>query len=320
MKRLALVGFIGSLALLAGCTHRSNAPVRDARSRAPVTAGASARQAVQPGGGHVVRQGETLYAISRRYGVSVQDLAAWNNLSRPEQLEVGQVLRVSRAVAPPPGAEAIPLAPSTPGAITATALPAPGVALPATELPAVKREPRGGKEAYSDEAWARLRNPGAVAEATTPPAPTATPSTPAAATTPTTTAAAPAGTGWIWPVKGEIIGTFNDATGEDAKLRNRGIDIAGAPGTPIIAAAGGEVAYAGSAVRGLGMMVIIKHDDNYLTAYAHNRAILVKEKDKVAKGQKIAELGSTDADRPKLHFELRKQGQPVDPLKYLPPL
>ena len=82
VKRLALAGLIGSLALLAGCTHRGNAPVRDARARVPVTTGSSAQQAVQPGG-HVVRQGETLYAISRRYVVSVQDLAAWNNLSRP---------------------------------------------------------------------------------------------------------------------------------------------------------------------------------------------------------------------------------------------
>jgi lipoprotein NlpD len=108
--------------------------------------------------------------------------------------------------------------------------------------------------------------------------------------------------------------------GGDGKVRNRGIDIAGAPGTPVLAAAGGKVEYVGSAVRGLGNLVIIKHNDEYLTAYAHNRVILVKERESVTKGQKIAELGSSDTDQPKLHFELRKQGVPVDPLKYLPGL
>ena len=128
----------------------------------------------------------------------------------------------------------------------------------------------------------------------------------------------------MWPVKGTIISRFDEPMGEDGKVRNRGIDIAGTPGTPILAAADGKVVYAGNAVRGLGNMVIIRHKDEYLTAYAHNRVILVKdgkdgqEGDTVIKGQKIAELGSTDADRPKLHFELRKQGVPVDPLKYLP--
>ncbi|MDR3214148.1 MAG: peptidoglycan DD-metalloendopeptidase family protein [Azoarcus sp.] len=322
MKHLALAGLLGSLALAAGCTHTGTAPVRDARPGAAVNApavNANAPAALAHAGEHVVRQGETLYAISRRYGVPVQELIAWNNLSRPEQLEVGQTLRVSPGGSARPDAETIPVTPS-PGVTVGTIPAAPS----AVELPVVKREPLGGKEAYSDEAWARLRAPGqdAAAEGTPPPATDAASAAGAAAPTAPAAppvASTPADTGWIWPVKGEIVATFSDAGG-DSKLRNRGIDIAGKPGTPILAAASGEVAYAGSAVRGLGMMIIIKHDDNYLTAYAHNRAILVKEKDKVAKGQKIAELGSTDTDRPKLHFELRKQGQPVDPLKYLPPM
>ncbi|MDR1661597.1 MAG: peptidoglycan DD-metalloendopeptidase family protein [Azoarcus sp.] len=308
VKRLALAGLAG---LFVGCAHTENAPVRDARHKAAARTPAAQTAAARPGE-HVVRQGETLYAISRRYGVSVQELAALNKLARPEQLEAGQTLKISRAHAA--DVETIPVAPLPPGA-TAVA-----------ELPVVKREPRGGKEAYSDEAWARLRSPGVAPEAAV--APAGTPAANAAARSPSTQTpaaaqppvAAQSGGNWIWPVKGEIIAAFNDSAEGGAKLRNRGIDIAGAPGTPIVAAAGGKVIYAGSAVRGMGMMLIVKHDDNYLTAYAHNRTILVKESDTVAQGQKIAELGNTDADRPKLHFELRKQGQPVDPLKYLPPL
>jgi lipoprotein NlpD len=238
-----------------------------------------------------VRRGETLYAVSRLYGVPVQDLIAWNNLSRPEQLEVGQTLRVAA-----PEVIAEPLA-------------QPSVPVEAASLPEIKREPRGGKEAWSEEAWVRLhpQMAGSV--------PTATMSTPELST-PSESGASES---WVWPLKGTIISRFGEPTGVDGKVRNRGIDIAGAPGTPILAAAGGNVAHAGN-VRGYGNMVIIKHNDEYLTAYAHNRVILVKLGDTVVKGQKIAELGNSDSDRPMLHFELRKQGTPVDPLKYLPGL
>jgi lipoprotein NlpD len=239
-----------------------------------------------------VRRGETLYAVSRLYGVPVQDLITWNNLSRPEQLEVGQTLRVTA-----PEVIAEPLA-------------QPSVPVESASLPEIKREPRGGKEAWTEEAWVRLHPQ--MAGST----PTATMSTPELSP-PSESSASES---WMWPVKGTIISRFDDPTGSDGKVRNRGIDIAGTPGTPILAAAGGKVVYAGSALRGLGNMVIIKHNDEYLTAYAHNRVILVREGDAVTKGQKIAELGSSDADRPKLHFELRKQGTPVDPLKYLPGL
>jgi lipoprotein NlpD len=220
----------------------------------------------------------------------VQTLIAWNNLARPEQLEVGQVLRVA-----PPEVTVEPLAPS-------------GVPLETVRLPDVKHEPRGGKEAWSEEAWARL-HPQAAGSV-----PAATMSTPELSPPPT-----PAASDWMWPIKGTIISRFDEPLGNDGKMRNRGVDIAGTPGTPILAAAGGSVAYAGS-VRGYGNMVIIKHNDEYLTAYAHNRVILVQTGNAVTKGQKIAELGSSDTDSPRLHFELRKQGTPVDPLKYLPGL
>ena len=116
---------------------------------------------------------------------------------------------------------------------------------------------------------------------------------------------------WIWPTPGKVIETFDDP-------RNKGIDIAGNEGAPVQAAADGEVVYVGSAVRGYGNLVIVRHSDDFITAYAHNRKVLVAEKQSVKRGQPIAELGRSDADRPKLHFEIRHQGKPVDPLKYLP--
>ena len=118
---------------------------------------------------------------------------------------------------------------------------------------------------------------------------------------------------WVWPAKGKIVGTFSDT----ANLK--GIDIAGSAGAPVVASAGGTVVYAGTGLRGYGKLIIVKHNKTYLSAYAHNRDILVKEGDKVSKGQKIAEMGNTDASEVKLHFEIRRQGKPMDPARYLPP-
>lgn len=114
-----------------------------------------------------------------------------------------------------------------------------------------------------------------------------------------------------WPSKGEVIEKFDE-------LKNKGIDIAGKLGDPVLAAADGKVVYAGNSLRGYGNLVIVKHDNTYLTAYAHNKSLLVKEGDMVKKSQKIAEMGNSDAERVKLHFELRKNGKPVDPSSYLP--
>ncbi|ARU06868.1 peptidase [Comamonas serinivorans] len=116
---------------------------------------------------------------------------------------------------------------------------------------------------------------------------------------------------FIWPASGSIIAGYDEA-------KNKGIDIAGKAGDPVVAAADGKVVYAGSGLRGYGQLIILKHNNTYLTAYAHNRALLVKEDQSVTKGQKIAEMGNTDADRVKLHFEVRRQGKPTDPSRYLP--
>ncbi|HEY4138597.1 MAG TPA: peptidoglycan DD-metalloendopeptidase family protein [Casimicrobiaceae bacterium] len=118
---------------------------------------------------------------------------------------------------------------------------------------------------------------------------------------------------WAWPAKGKLIGAFS----ETANLK--GIDIAGTAGEPVVASAPGKVVYAGTGLRGYGKLIIIKHNSIYLSAYAHNREILVKEGQQVTRGQKIAEMGNSDTDQVKLHFEIRRLGKPMDPVRYLPP-
>lgn len=143
------------------------------------------------------------------------------------------------------------------------------------------------------------------------PAPAATPA-PAPAPAP---AAAPVPAGdelhFVWPANGQVVANFDENT-------NKGVSIAGKVGDPILAAADGRVVYAGAGLRGYGNLIILKHNNTYLTAYAHNQALLVREDQAVRQGQKIAEMGSSDADRVKLHFEVRRLGKPVDPLVHLP--
>jgi len=141
-------------------------------------------------------------------------------------------------------------------------------------------------------------------------------SAPAAATAPVAAATKPAPANdseinWIWPANGVVLAGFDE-------VKNKGIDIGGAAGDPVVAAADGRVVYVGAGLRGYGNLIILKHDNVYLTAYAHNQSLLVKEDQAVLKGQKIAMMGNSDADRVKLHFEVRRQGKPVDPVKYLP--
>ena len=182
-----------------------------------------------------------------------------------------------------------------------------------------KTQPKAVKEPYSEQA---LRDVQRTAGAT----PTVAAAPPEAVPPPVAVAVAPAeskpatGVGdenerldWVWPAKGRILAGFSEA----ASLK--GIDIAGTAGQSVNASAGGKVVYAGTGLRGYGKLIIIKHNGTYLSAYAHNREILVKEGQQVAKGQRIAEMGNSDADEVKLHFEIRRQGKPVDPLRYLPP-
>ncbi len=142
-------------------------------------------------------------------------------------------------------------------------------------------------------------------------APTQAASAPASASSKPAVALAEADINWIWPANGAILTGFDET-------KNKGLDIGGAAGDAVIAAADGRVVYVGAGLRGYGNLIILKHNNVYLTAYAHNQNLLVKEDQSVLKGQKIAEMGSSDTDRVKLHFEVRRQGKPVDPAKYLP--
>lgn len=178
-----------------------------------------------------------------------------------------------------------------------------------------KREPKGGKQPYSAEALAKMQKP------ETAPALETKPETSKTAQEKNAEKPLPAPSGddaidWAWPAVGKPIGNFNESGGKG--LENKGIDIAGKLGEPVLAAASGKVILVSSALRGYGNFVIIKHNASFLSVYAHNSRILVKEEQSVSKGQKIAEIGISDSDQPKLHFEIRRQGKPVDPTKFLP--
>jgi lipoprotein NlpD len=236
-------------------------------------------------GYYTVKPGETVIRIALENGQSHKDIARWNALENPNKIEVGQVLRVI----PPMGEAVVVAKPVTSGSVTATPIAAPSAA------PAVASGSLPAKAASA-------------------PVPTAASAAAAAAAPPKAAVLAPGGDedlGWIWPGKGAVVAEFDET-------KNKGVDIAGSAGDSVLAAADGKVVYAGAGLRGYGNLIILKHNNTYLSAYAHNQSLLVKEDQSVKKGQKIAEMGNSDADRVKLHFEVRRQGKPVDPLKYLP--
>ncbi|HXZ48886.1 MAG TPA: peptidoglycan DD-metalloendopeptidase family protein [Usitatibacter sp.] len=329
--------------LLAGCAAHEAAPVVErpptptgAPGAAPAAPAPAPSAAAQPAvRTHTVMRGETLVSIALQYGLDYRELAAWNGIKDPARLSVGQVL----VLAAPPGVAVPPTPPATVTTPLASVGP-PIEARPLANTATLKVEPRGFKVPYSDKAMEDFSvpepppPPGAVAAGASPapvPGPTgATPAPvpgpggalpapgPSAAAVPPSPGPAPEkGTAkedvdWMWPVKGKVIAPFTDAA--------KGVDIAGKRGTPVVAAASGRVIYADAGLRGYGKLVIIRHNDTWLSAYAHNDAVLVKEQQEVRKGQKIAEMGSTDADRVMLHFEIRRHGKPVDPEKILPPM
>ena len=305
--------FLVVAALIAGCAARAPAPVVDRMPQptpAPAPEAAPAPPEPKPLPTHTVKRGETLVGIALQYGLDYRELAAWNNVANPNVLAVGQVL----VVAAPPGAQP-PAGPVT----TPLALPGPPIeARPLANTPTVKVEPRGQKVPYSDRAFAQLSSEAGAPP--TPPGPATPPGTPAPAPVPVPPPAPSpdpdkSGTDredvdWMWPAKGKILAPFSEAS--------KGIDIAGRKGAPVVAAAAGRVVYAGSGLRGYGKLIIIKHNNTWLSAYAHNENLLVKEQQDVRKGQRIAEMGSSDSDQVKLHFEVRRVGKPVDPAKILP--
>lgn len=233
-------------------------------------------------GYYTVRPGDTLIRIGLEHGQNWRDIARWSQLENPNAIEVGQVLRVVPPASAP--AEVVvatgPRAVSPPGTVDTRGLEGRG-ATPSTGSPAAAASAAG---------------------------PT-TGSAPAAA-------AAPVGgddeVQWAWPAAGAVLVGFDEG-------RNKGLAIGGRAGDPVLAAADGRVVYAGSGLRGYGNLVIVKHNAIFLTAYAHNQTLLVKEDQVVRRGQRIAEMGNSDAERVQLHFEVRRQGRPVDPARLLPP-
>ncbi|QKH38636.1 peptidoglycan DD-metalloendopeptidase family protein [Achromobacter pestifer] len=263
LRRPLFIAGALSLSILAGCASKgTRAPVVDMTGGQPAPA-------TQPGGSYVVKPGDTLYKIARANNVDIENVKRWNNLSDPNQISVGQVLKMSGSAGG--GAQTAPVA-------------------------AVKPQPRPLDQPET--------LPPPTTETTTPP-PTAP-----VETKPATRAADAAVINWAWPASGQIVQGFNNSS--------KGIDIAGALGDPVTAAADGLVKYSGNGVRGLGNLIIVEHQNGFITAYAHNRAVLVKTGQTVKRGAKIAELGQSDTTSPRLHFEIRRQGQPVDPMQYLP--
>lgn len=299
---------VGLLSLVAACTTtRTSAPIVDrtpgqsrstdaSKQRPPAQPAAGAAQ-VQPAqrGYYTVRRGDTLLRIAQEFSQNWRDLQTWNNLNSPNDIKVDQVLRVlPPEVAPVNGAQTGSVAVNQ-GVEVRPLGSSPGIASPA------KSGPRGDKRPYSDAALAEMQKSDA--------SPATAAVKPEAAKPAEQAASNEDALDLIWPTEGRVLAAFDPT--------RKGIDIAGKLGQPVLAAGGGAVLYAGS-MRGYGNLVIVKHTSNFLSAYAHNKTILVKEGQTVSKGQKIAEMGNSDTDSVKLHFEIRQQGKPVDPTKFLP--
>jgi lipoprotein NlpD len=255
---------------------------------------------------HTVKKGDTLFSIALDYGQDYRELAAWNNLEDPGLIKIDQRLRL--------------FPPDSVGEAT-IAQPMPLAAPAATP---VFSEPKARKLPYSEQALAQLKMQAPKPTAAPTPAIPATAQPPAKSPTAHASPATmpgpaqketPASDGkmtWEWPAQGRLLYGFGLGSNQ------KGVGIEGRSGQPVLAAAPGKVVYSGSGLRGYGKLIIIKHNASYLSVYAHNSQILVKEGQTVAKGQKIAEIGDTDSDRIALHFEIRRLGKPIDPLQYLP--
>ena len=264
------------------------APSAPAAPAAPATRpSAEASSSLAPDGFYRIKRGDTLIGISLDHGVSWRDLASWNQIDNPNLIEVDQLIRVrppavtaAATATRPQETRPMDVRPIGPMASAPTSPPAGGG-------PAAPPVPGAGNTAASGAG--PQGGSGAVA-----------PRPPVAAETITLS----------WPGRGQVITQFADPG-------YKGIALSGAEGDPVLAAGDGRVVYSGSGLRGYGNLVIVKHEGDFLTAYAHNRSILVSEGQTVKRGQKIAELGKTDSEIPKLHFEVRRAGKPVDPMKYL---
>lgn len=330
----------GAALLVVGCASQSRAPIVDrggagqTSSGIPSTGGRS-KVALPPRSDrdwrpayHVVQKGDTLYSIALEYGFDYKEIAEWNALADPNVILIGQQLRLTAPAGWQPSVATTPYSSGNASSTVVTVPLASAETVRVTPISSstvpLKTEPKALKQAYGVQ---EVNKKTSTAVVNTRPVIVATPSTPAIvrpAPTPvaTTSSAKPeavATTGdgeeqvrWSWPTEGKVIAPFNEAASV------KGIDISGKSGQPVLAAADGKVVYSGSGLRGYGKLVILRHNKTYLSAYAHNDQILVKEGQAVSRGQKIAEMGNTGSDQVKLHFEIRQLGKPVDPQKYLP--
>ena len=323
-RNLQCLAILAATVLLASCgTMRSSVVVEPAAGSGygprPVASTPTPARTPIPGGDYVVAKGDTLYSIAFRKGVDFRDLAQWNGIATPYTIWPGQRLTLS----PPTKSHA--------AAVAAAPVHAGGAPVAAAPVFEPTNEPSTPPPARPPAATSA--SVPATSAAITPPSRPAAPAVAATATTVVPVAGvpaaapatmpppAPAAAGvsrvvssvqWRWPAAGSLVGRFQ---GGDAIP---GIVIAGKSGDPVRAAADGVVVYSGNGLVGYGELVIIKHNDSFLSAYGHNRKRLVKEGQRVSGGQQIAEMGSTGTTRNELEFQIRKDGNPVDPLGYLP--
>ncbi|MFS8606932.1 MAG: peptidoglycan DD-metalloendopeptidase family protein [Gammaproteobacteria bacterium] len=244
---------------------------------------------------HIVQPGETLYGIAWRYGVDYRDLARWNRIDDPNFIRVGQ-----RILLTPPASDTTAASAGTGNAARPASQPA---STSATRSP-------GSAATPPRTAAAPPRNSGTPSSNAAPRSPSA--AAPSSSSTPAPASPPPR---WHWPTSGQVVSRFGSSEGG----LSTGIAIAGREGQAIEAAADGRVVYAGTGLIGYGQLLIIRHNDTYLTAYGYNRRLLVEQGDEVKRGQKIAEMGLNPARQPRLHFEVRRNGVPVDPLTLMSP-
>ena len=264
------------------------------------------------GSTYTVKRGDTLFYIAWVTGNDFRDLAQRNNIPAPYALNVGQVLQVGNASGQPiTGENAVSQASAraSGGATTSTTSAQKSTAVVASQPTITYSESSGEQSATK-----MLPNNKPATTTTTVVAPVTAPTT-VSTTQPTASSTSTSSpiSAWRWPTDGKVIENFSGAEGG-----NKGIDIAGSKGQAIVATADGRVVYAGNALRGYGNLIIIKHNDDYLSAYAHNDTMLVREQQEVKAGQKIATMGSTGTSSTRLHFEIRYKGKSVNPLQYLP--
>lgn len=333
-----------STAWLVGCANTAPVPVVDRNASSAVRQGASVLPKA-PAGMYRVKKGDTLYSIALDHGHDHREIAAWNQLSNANVIQVDQLLRVAPpeadatmvAVAKPVQTEGPIVVRSENQSVAKEGVPATNAATISANADGIKRLPKGGKVAYSPEALARAQGivSDKVATSGVPSTVPAVPLLPPLKTdqsstgmdkkqtaknsekpAETTAGNAPDKTpgalpNWAWPAAGKVLATFSNGG-------NKGIDIGGKTGDPVLAAADGIVSYVGTGLRGYGNLVVLRHDATWLSVYANNSQVLVKEKQAIKRGQKIALMGTSDTATPRLHFEIRQHGKPLDPQQILP--